>query len=85
VKWSGRKFNVFKANERVVKCSWVKFKMRGSEVSTSVVKCSDLRLNGAVGNLNVFKANERVVKCSWVKFKMRGSEVSTSALTWSEV
>jgi len=33
------------------------------------VKCSDVRGNGAVGNLNGVKSNERVVKCIWVKFK----------------
>jgi len=33
------------------------------------MKCSDVRLNGVVGNLNGFKPNERVVKCSGVKFK----------------
>jgi hypothetical protein len=33
------------------------------------MKCSDVRWNGAVGNLNRVRPNERVVKCSWVKFK----------------
>jgi hypothetical protein len=36
------------------------------------VKWSDVRCNGAVGNLNGVKLNERVVKgmeCRWVKFK----------------
>jgi len=33
------------------------------------VKCSDVRWNGAVGNLNGVRSNERVVKCSVVKFK----------------
>ena len=32
-------------------------------------KCSDVRWNGAVGNLNGVKPNKRVVKCRWVKFK----------------
>jgi hypothetical protein len=34
------------------------------------VKCSDVRQNGAVGNLNWFKPNERVVGSKWVKFKL---------------
>jgi hypothetical protein len=34
--------------------------------SKSEVKCSDVRLNGAVGNLNEIKTNERVVKCNEV-------------------
>ena len=33
------------------------------------MKCSDVRSNGAVGNLNGVKPIEMVVKCSWVKFK----------------
>ena len=33
------------------------------------MKCSDVRLNGAVGNLNVFEPNDRVVKCGWLKCK----------------
>ena len=28
------------------------------------MKCSEVRLNGAVGNLNGVKPNERAVKCS---------------------
>ena len=38
-------------------------------VKWSEVKCSDVRLNGVVGNLNVVKPNERGVKYSWVRFK----------------
>jgi len=30
------------------------------------MKCSEVRLNGAVGNLNGVKPNERIVKCSAV-------------------
>jgi len=46
--------------------------MRGSEVSTSVVKWSEMKYSevkwsGAVENLNGVKPNERVVKCSWVR------------------
>jgi len=33
-----------KPNERVVECSWVKDEMRGNEVSTSVVKWSEVQL-----------------------------------------
>jgi hypothetical protein len=33
------------------------------------VKFSEVRNNGAVGNLNGVKPNEKVVKCSLVKFK----------------
>jgi len=33
------------------------------------MKYSDVRWNGAVGNLNGFKPNERVAKCNRVKFK----------------
>jgi len=45
--------------------------MEKSEVSTSVVKwsevkCSNVRWSGAVGNWNDVKPNERVVKCSEV-------------------
>ena len=48
--------------------------MTWGEVKCSVVmcgevKCSDVRWNGALGNLNGLKPNERAVKCSWVKFK----------------
>ena len=45
------------------------------------MKCSDVRRNGAVGNLNGVKPNERVVKCSevWLgEVSMGRSEVSTS-------
>jgi hypothetical protein len=31
------------------------------------VKCSDVRLSGAVGNLNGIKLNESAVKCSDVR------------------
>jgi len=37
-----------------------------SAVKWSDVKCSDVRWNGAVGNLNGVKPNERVVKWSEV-------------------
>jgi len=39
-------------------------------VKQSEVKCSDVRGNGAVGDLNGVKPNERVVQCIWVKFKL---------------
>jgi hypothetical protein len=32
----------------------------------SEVKCSDVRWNGAVGNLNGVMPNETIVKCRWV-------------------
>jgi hypothetical protein len=35
-----------------------------SAAKWSEVKCSNVRWNGAVGNLNGIKTNERVVKCS---------------------
>jgi hypothetical protein len=56
-------------------------------VKWSEVKCSDVRRNGAVGNLNGVKPNERVVKCSEVemgKVYMGRSEVSASVVKWSE-
>jgi hypothetical protein len=37
-----------------------------STVQWSEMNCSDVRWNGAVGNLN-----KRIVKCSWVKFKLK--------------
>jgi hypothetical protein len=36
----------------------------------SEVKYSEVRRNGAVGNVNGVKPNERVVKCRWVKLKL---------------
>ena len=52
-----------------------------SAVKWSEVKCSDVRWNGAVGNLNGVKPNERVVKCRWVKFKWQ--EVKCRQMQWS--
>ena len=46
------------------------------------MKCSDVRRNGAAGNLNGVRPNERVVQCSVVE--MGKNEVSTSVLKWSE-
>jgi hypothetical protein len=48
----------------------------------SEVKCSDVRWNGAVGDLNGVKPNGRV-KCSWVKFKWE--EVKCRQMEWSIV
>ena len=53
------------------KCDENRLKVQLSEVKWSKVKwcemkCSDVRWNGAVGNLNGFKPNERVVKCNEV-------------------
>jgi len=58
------------------------------KVQWSGAKCSDVRWNGAVGNLNGVKPNERVVKCSWVKFKweeVKCTEVVWSVVTWGEM
>ena len=52
-----------------------------SAVKWSEVKCSDVRWNGAVGNLNGVKPNEMVVKCRWVKFNERKWSVDK----WNEV
>ena len=52
------------------------------------MKCSDVRWNGAVGNLSGVKPNDRVVKWSWVKFKwdeVKCREVEWSVVGWSIV
>ena len=54
-----------------------------SAVKWSEVKCSDVRWNGAVGNLNGVKPNERVVMCSWVNFKWE--EVKCWQVQWTGV
>jgi len=41
----------------------LKYAVKGNDV-----KFSDVRWNGAVGNLNGVKPNKKVVKCSEVKF-----------------
>ena len=62
-----------------------------SAVKWSVVKCSDVRWNGAVGNLNGVKPNGRVVKCNEVCLKFskvkrrKCSEVDWSVVGWSVV
>jgi len=52
-----------------------------SAVKWSEVKCSDVRWNGAGGNLIAVKSNEKVVKCICVKFKWE--EVKCRQVWWS--
>jgi hypothetical protein len=54
-----------------------------SALKWSEVKCSEVRWNGAVGNLDGVKPNEREVKCSWVKFEWE--EVEWNVIGWSVV
>jgi hypothetical protein len=68
----------------------VRRKSSKSAVKWSEVKCSEVRWNGAVGNLNGFKPNERVVKCvGWsLSEKLsvdKFSEVKWSVVGWSAV
>ena len=44
------------------------------------MKYSEVKWNGAVGNLTAVKPNERVVKCSWVKFNWE--EVKSRQVEW---
>jgi hypothetical protein len=52
VRWNGEVGNLsgVKPNESVVKCIPVKFKMRGSEVSTSVVMWSEVKCSEDLSN-----------------------------------
>ena len=59
-----------------------------SAVKWSEVKCSDVRWNGAVGNINGVKLNEKVVKFKWKEVKCRRVEWSVggwSVVGWSVV
>jgi hypothetical protein len=52
----------------------------------SELKCSDVRWNGALGNLNGVKLNERVVKCGWGRLNGRVWSVDKcSEVEWSVV
>jgi hypothetical protein len=69
----------------------VRRKSSKSEVKGIEVKCSDVRWNGAVGNLSGFKQNERIVDWTWVKLNGGNwsvemfSEVEWSIVGWSVV
>jgi hypothetical protein len=54
-----------------VKCSWVKFKMRRSEVSTSVVKCSE-DLSNRVSNI-IRRYIDHMKFAAWWLFRLRYS------------
>jgi hypothetical protein len=54
-------------------------------VKWSEVKCSDVRWNGAVGNLSEVKPNERLVKCSWGSLNGKWSVDKRSEVGWSVV
>ena len=59
-----RKAIIYGVQRKEYKCGEYRLKVQWGEV-----KCSDVRWNGAVGNLSGVKPTGTAVKCRWVKFK----------------